>query len=88
MKQVSSCKAKAMPANLYKNADEGGLIFKKAENFQFCKNGLVVQGEKEVIETDIVIFATGYRTDDKLKSIFKSTYFQKRFVDSSAPFYR
>uniref|UniRef100_A0A7N0TNF3 Flavin-containing monooxygenase n=1 Tax=Kalanchoe fedtschenkoi TaxID=63787 RepID=A0A7N0TNF3_KALFE len=88
IKQVSSCKAKVMPANFYKNANEGSLIFKKAENFHFCKNGLKVEGEKEPIETDIVIFATGYRTDDKLKSIFKSTYFQKRFVDSSAPFYR
>ncbi|KAJ0086972.1 hypothetical protein Patl1_09406 [Pistacia atlantica] len=44
-------------------------------------------GEMTPLATDIVIFATGYRSDEKLNNIFKSTYFQKHITEP-APFYR
>uniref|UniRef100_A0A7N0TNW0 Flavin-containing monooxygenase n=1 Tax=Kalanchoe fedtschenkoi TaxID=63787 RepID=A0A7N0TNW0_KALFE len=88
LKQVSSCKLMAMPADFYDRSKEGSLIFRKSGSFCFCGNGLMLDNEKQVLETDIVIFATGYRSVDKLINIFKSAYFQKQISESSAPLYR
>jgi dimethylaniline monooxygenase (N-oxide forming) len=77
-----------LPANFYDKVKEGSLILKKSHNFSFCKNGVTVDGEATPVATDIVIFATGYKSDEKLKNIFASTYFQKCIFGSSAPLYR
>lgn len=76
------------PSNFYDRIKEGSLILKNSKSFSFCKNGLVIDGKTTPLATDIVIFATGYRGDEKLKNIFKSNYFQKQIIGSSAPFYR
>lgn len=77
-----------LPRNFYDRVQEGGLSLMKSRSFTFCKNGLVIDGETTPLVTDIVIFATGYKSDEKLKNIFKSTYFQKQITGSSAPLYR
>lgn len=88
LKQISSCMFTVLPANFYDKVEEGSLVLKKSRSFNFCKNGLVIDSEETPIATDIVIFATGYKSDEKLKNIFKSSYFQKCITESLAPFYR
>ncbi|XP_059635721.1 probable flavin-containing monooxygenase 1 [Cornus florida] len=87
-KQISSCMFTVLPAKFYNRVEEGSIILKKTQRFGFCKNGLIIDGEPKPLATDIVIFATGYRGEEKLKNIFTSTYFQKCVTGSSAPLYR
>ncbi|KDO85082.1 hypothetical protein CISIN_1g009897mg [Citrus sinensis] len=88
LNQISSCMFTVLPRNFYDRVQGGGLSLMKSRSFTFCKNGLVIDGETTPLVTDIVIFATGYKSDEKLKNIFKSTYFQKQITGSSAPLYR
>ena len=88
LKQIVSCMSMVIPANFYDRVREGSLILKKAQSFSFCRNGLVLDGEAAVLESDIVIFATGYKSDEKLSNIFTSTFFKNCITGSSAPFYR
>ncbi|XWS20855.1 hypothetical protein CRYUN_Cryun30bG0004700 [Craigia yunnanensis] len=87
-KQISSCMFTVLPANFYDRVKDGSLFLKKSQSFSFCENGLMIGGESTPLLSDIVIFATGYRSEEKMKSIFKSTFFQKCIAGSSAPFYR
>ncbi|GJU47264.1 probable flavin-containing monooxygenase 1 [Tanacetum coccineum] len=48
----------------------------------------VLEEDTTPIPTDIVIFATGFRSDESFAKIFKSVYFQSCILGSSAPFYR
>ncbi|PON90452.1 Dimethylaniline monooxygenase, N-oxide-forming [Trema orientale] len=89
VQQIFSCMSAVTPPNFYDKVREGSLILKKSHNFSFCKNGLVIDKEEATpLATDIVIFATGYKTDEKLKNIFSSVYFRKCIIGSSAPFFR
>ncbi|XP_065847010.1 probable flavin-containing monooxygenase 1 [Euphorbia lathyris] len=88
-KQIYRCMFTILPRNFFKNVENGSILLRKSNNFTFCKNGVILDGEEDKpIQSDIVIFATGYRSDDKIKNIFKSTYFQKCIIGSSAPFFR
>ncbi|XP_044510831.1 probable flavin-containing monooxygenase 1 [Mangifera indica] len=87
LQQISSCMFTSLPSNFYDRVEEGSLILRKYERLNFCKNGLLVDREMSPLATDVVILATGFRSDEKLKNIFKSTYFQKH-IAGSAPFYR
>lgn len=52
---------------------------------------MIVDGETEPIETDLVIYATGYLGDKKLVNLFKSHYFQKIVASTpttTTPLYR
>ncbi|KAK6939068.1 Flavin monooxygenase-like [Dillenia turbinata] len=86
--QISSCMFTVLPASFYDRVKEGSLILKKSKAFRFCRSGLIIDEEQAPVETDMVIFATGYKSDQKLMNIFTSTFFQKCIVDSTAPFYR
>lgn len=61
-------------------------MLKKSRSFSFYKDGLVVDGE--ALPTDIVIFATGYKSGQKIKNIFASTYFEKCMCECLVPLYR
>ena len=87
VEHMFSCGTAVTPPNFYDKVREGSLVLKKAPEFRFCKNGLVLD-QKLDLATDIVIFATGYKPDEKLKNMFSSAYFQKCIIGSSAPFYR
>ena len=83
VQQIFSCMSAVTPPNFYDKVREGSLILKKSQNFSFCKNGLVIdKDEATPFATDIVIFVTGHKTDDKLKNIFSSVYFQKCIIGS------
>lgn len=88
LKQISSCMFTVLPANFYGRIKDGSLFLKKSQSFSFCRNGLIVQGESKPLLSDIVILATGYKSEEKLKNMFSSTLFQKCIAESSAPFYR
>ncbi|XVE69618.1 hypothetical protein DITRI_Ditri10aG0004600 [Diplodiscus trichospermus] len=88
LKQISSCMFTVLPANFYDRVKDGSLLLKQSQSFSFCEKGLIIEGESAPLLSDIVIFATGYNSEEKLKSIFNSTFFQKCIAGSSAPFYR
>jgi dimethylaniline monooxygenase (N-oxide forming) len=52
---------------------------------------VLVEGEPSPIKTDIVIFGTGYKGDEKIKDIFTSEYFRSVAAGSTSttvPLYR
>ncbi|KAK6942214.1 Flavin monooxygenase-like [Dillenia turbinata] len=79
---ASSCTLVILPKNFYDKVEEGSIVLKRSKNIRFCREGLVVEGEPEPLKTDLVIFATGYKGDQKLKTIFKSPTFQNLIVAS------
>lgn len=89
--EASSCQILFLPPNFYDRVEDGSLILKKSQNFIFCRQGLMVDGEDEPVEADVVIFATGYKGDEKLSNIFASRTFQKYIAGSptsTVPLYR
>ncbi|KAF3453041.1 hypothetical protein FNV43_RR03474 [Rhamnella rubrinervis] len=92
LQDMSSCEVAMLPENFYQKVEEGSIIIRKSQSFSFCKQGLLFEGETQPLETDIVILATGYRGDEKLKDIFKSPIFRKQIVNESptsiVPLYR
>ncbi|KAM7252922.1 hypothetical protein ACFE04_025540 [Oxalis oulophora] len=89
LQQMYSCMLFAMPYEFYERVKEGSIILKKTPSFRFCKNGLIVDGSaSSPWLTDVVIFATGYKGDEKLKNIFASNYFQRCIFESELPLYR
>lgn len=74
--QISSCKIVLLPDKFYSNVEQGSIVLKKAANWSFCEKGVVCEGDASPIEADLVILATGYRGDKKLKNIFKSPLFR------------
>jgi len=80
-----------VPEDFYNRVEKGSIKLKKAPSFTFCNKGILVDGETEPIETDLVILATGYKGVEKLKDIFASPTFQDFLAGStnmSIPLYR
>lgn len=91
LQEISACQIGVLPEFFFDKVKEGSIVIKKSENFSFCKEGLIVNEEPKPLETDLVIFATGYKGDQKLRSIFKSSTFQNYISSSeksSVPLYR
>ncbi|KVI07712.1 Dimethylaniline monooxygenase, N-oxide-forming [Cynara cardunculus var. scolymus] len=86
--QLASCMLPVLPPNFYERVEEGSIVLKNSQSFHFSRNGIVLDDDPLPIETDIVIFATGFRPDEKIAKIFKSTFFQGCIFGSSTPFYR
>ncbi|OMO79976.1 Flavin monooxygenase FMO [Corchorus capsularis] len=89
--EISSCLISTVPENFYDKAEEGKIKLKKAPSFSFCQNGVLVEGETTPIEADLVILATGFQSEKKLRDIFVSQTFQKHIAgspDAAIPLYR
>ncbi|KAE9587619.1 putative flavin-containing monooxygenase [Lupinus albus] len=83
---ISSCEIAMLPEKYYDKLEEGSVTVKKAQQgFRFCKEGVIINGDSAPIESDLVIFATGYKGEEKLKSIFKSPIYQNYINDQPAP---
>ncbi|ONK64243.1 uncharacterized protein A4U43_C07F23610 [Asparagus officinalis] len=88
---ISSCLFALLPDKFYDKIEEGSIILRKSQSFVFCKKGVMIDGETSPLETDIVILATGYKSDQKISDIFVSPLFQKVVAGSSTttvPLYR
>ncbi|KAF5449072.1 hypothetical protein F2P56_029556 [Juglans regia] len=91
LQEISSCLISIVPEKFYDKVEEGSIILKKATNFSFCKQGVLVNGDAHSLATDLVILATGYRGDKKLKDIFVSSTFKDYIAGSpntTVPLYR
>ncbi|XP_008781358.2 probable flavin-containing monooxygenase 1 [Phoenix dactylifera] len=88
---ILSCMTALLPKKFYDKVEEGSIVLKKSKTFSFCKDGVIIDGATEPIEADVVIFATGYKGDQKLRDIFVSPSFQTIAAGSSTttvPLYR
>ncbi|KAI9181821.1 hypothetical protein LWI28_018988 [Acer negundo] len=93
LEEISSCLIVTVPEKFYDKVEEGSTILKKSQSFCFCEEGILVDGETTPLKTDLVILATGFRGDKKLKDIFVSQTFQDYIagspsVSETLPFYR
>jgi len=82
LQEISACQIGILPDSFFDKVKEGSIEIKKSQSFSFCKEGLIINEEAKPLETDVVILATGYKGDQKLKSIFKCPIFQN-YIDSS-----
>ncbi|KAK0582074.1 hypothetical protein LWI29_021238 [Acer saccharum] len=91
LEEISSCLIATVPEKFYDKVEEGSIILKKSQSFCFCEEGILVDGETTPLKTDLVILATGFRGDKKLKDIFVSQTFQDYIAGSPSetlPLYR
>ncbi|KAJ4950930.1 hypothetical protein NE237_027762 [Protea cynaroides] len=89
--QIVKCQVSTLPDNFYNKVEEGSIILKKSKNFSLCKDGLMIDGDDAPLQADIVIFATGYKGDQKIKNIFTSSTFRDKAIGSpttTVPLYR
>ncbi|XP_072995836.1 probable flavin-containing monooxygenase 1 [Typha latifolia] len=88
---ITSCLIALLPDKFYDRVEEGSIVIKRSKSFSFCKDGVMFEGEADPVKTDVVIFATGFKGDEKLKGIFRSPFFQNIVAGSSSttvPLYR
>ncbi|KAF8700635.1 hypothetical protein HU200_033980 [Digitaria exilis] len=88
---MSSCSIAMLPEGFYDRVDEGSIILKKSKAFNFSNDAIILQDRNESIKSDIVILATGFRGDQKLRDIFTANWCRKIVAgspDTSAPLYR
>ncbi|XP_034228404.1 probable flavin-containing monooxygenase 1 isoform X3 [Prunus dulcis] len=93
LQEISSCMIATVPEKFFDRVQEGSIILKKSPSstFSFCQEGILVGGESSPVKTDLVIMATGFRGEKKLKDIFVSPTLQDRIVGSPEtilPLYR
>ena len=88
---MSSCLIAMLPEGFYDRVDKGSIILKKSKAFNFSSDGIILQDRNETIKSDIVILATGFRGDQKLRDIFTANWCRKIVAgspDTAAPLYR
>ncbi|XP_057767941.1 probable flavin-containing monooxygenase 1 [Salvia miltiorrhiza] len=91
VREVSSCQIILLQPHFFDKVEDGSIVMRKSQNFTFCKEGLILDGEGVPLQVDIVIFATGYKGDEKLKNMFASPTFQNYIEGSptsTIPLYR
>ncbi|KAM0837285.1 hypothetical protein ACQ4PT_061774 [Festuca glaucescens] len=88
---VASCLVAIAPKTHFKNLEEGNIVLHKSNTLSFCKEGVILEGKFNLVKSDIVIFATGFKGDQNIKDMFTSKYFRSIVVDSESttvPLYR
>ena len=90
LQSISACFIATLPDKFYDKVDEGSIVLKKSQSFRFCEEGIMIEGETKPIRSDLVILATGYRGDLKLRDIFASPTFRDymMFGGLAVPMYR
>ncbi|KAL8060096.1 hypothetical protein ABFX02_02G001700 [Erythranthe guttata] len=76
LKSVNSCTIATVPEGFFERVEQGSIILKKARGFSFCSQGVVIDGETEPLNIDLLILATGFRGVDNLKDAFISPPFR------------
>ncbi|KAK8961289.1 putative flavin-containing monooxygenase 1 [Platanthera guangdongensis] len=87
---VSSGLISQLPESFYDKVEEGSIILKPSKAFEFYKDRILAEGETTPIETDLVIYATGFNGAQKIRNIFISPWFQEIVAgtDAAIPLYR
>ncbi|KAI3982008.1 hypothetical protein MKX01_018914 [Papaver californicum] len=86
LQEISSSSLSTTPEKFYDKVEEGSIILKNSKVFGFNKDGLIFDNDVSApLETDVMILATGYKGDEKLKNIFKSPTFQNYIMGSLNP---
>uniref|UniRef100_A0A803MLF1 Flavin-containing monooxygenase n=1 Tax=Chenopodium quinoa TaxID=63459 RepID=A0A803MLF1_CHEQI len=100
LQEMNSCSVATVPAGFYDEVENGSIILKRSKTFSFYKEGILLENstntlvqmeEATHIKCDLVIFATGFKGDQKLKDIFASPIFQDYIFGSPSntiPLYR
>jgi dimethylaniline monooxygenase (N-oxide forming) len=90
--ELNTCTNGILPEKFYDRVEEGSIKLKKSQSLSFSKDGLILDSdENALVEADLVIFATGFRGDIKLKETFECKRFQDLMIGSSkdsVPLYR
>ncbi|KAL8267429.1 hypothetical protein R6Q59_004773 [Mikania micrantha] len=83
-KDTRSCLILYMPDsdNFFEAVEQKCIKLKKSQSFSFYENGIFIDEDNTQIEADLVIFATGFRGEDKLKHIFESSTFRQLIAGS------
>ncbi|KAB1215316.1 (-)-germacrene D synthase [Morella rubra] len=87
--EISACLLSTLLKKFYDKVEQGSIILRKASSFSFCKDGVLINGEAKPLKTDLVIFATRFCGDKKLRDIFVSSTFRDNITGSpnaSVPF--
>ncbi|XP_020677248.2 probable flavin-containing monooxygenase 1 [Dendrobium catenatum] len=88
---MSSSLFALLPENFYERVKNESIILKNSKSFEFCKDGIILEGESMPIKADLVIFATGFKGDEKLRNIFESPSLKKIVtgsLENTVPLYR
>lgn len=90
--EASSCQILFLQPQFYDKVEDGSILLKKSKSFTFCKEGVILDnGGGAPLQADVVILATGYKGDEKLKNMFASPTFREYIEGSSSsiiPLYR
>ncbi|CAN1251766.1 Probable flavin-containing monooxygenase 1 [Linum perenne] len=78
---------KPVPDKFYDMVDQGSIKLVKAPSFSFCEEGIVVGDHNKsiVMETNLVILATGFKGETKLRDVFGSERFRDFIVGNCIP---
>ncbi|KAM3259576.1 hypothetical protein ACQJBY_051072 [Aegilops geniculata] len=95
-RSVSSCLLSMLPDGFYDKVKEGSVVFARSKSFGFYPDGLVLDGagaEKRVVPADVVVLATGFLGDEKLRDMFASPRVKDIIAgssnsDTAMPLYR
>ncbi|XP_038705978.1 probable flavin-containing monooxygenase 1 [Tripterygium wilfordii] len=91
LQDINSCLIATLPTNFYDRVEEGSIVLKKSPGFSFCREGIMVDNDNTPLRTDLVILATGYRGEEKLRNIFVNQAFKDSILGSpkeAVPLYR
>lgn len=92
LQQINSCLISVVPEKFYEGVEEGSIILKKSDRISFCEEGVLVgDDDVEPLKTELVILATGFNGEKKLRDIFVSPTFQNYISgspSSAVPLYR
>ncbi|XP_071703793.1 probable flavin-containing monooxygenase 1 [Rutidosis leptorrhynchoides] len=77
------------PHDFFDALKKGNIKLKKSPSYSFYDKGILCDHDNTQIEADVVIFATGFRGEEKLKDIFQSKMFAQLIGGSPRlPLYR
>ncbi|KAF0902563.1 hypothetical protein E2562_018059 [Oryza meyeriana var. granulata] len=86
---MSGCRLGVLPDGFYDRVEEGSILIKRTRSFSFCTDGLVLDDTGERVEADVVVLATGFHGEQKLRDMFVSATFKQMVAaDTPAPLYR
>ncbi|XP_021867287.2 probable flavin-containing monooxygenase 1 [Spinacia oleracea] len=91
LQAMNSCSVVTAPVGFYDNVEKGSIMLKRSQTFSFHKEGVLLRDSIGPIKSDLVIYATGFEGDKKLRDIFLSSEFQKYLTGSfndTAPLFR